>query len=78
MTKGYKKTLSGDGYVHCLAFADSFFSVCVSVYLCMSKHQIVHVKYVRFITYQLCLNETMEGKKRRERNRGKEKLSTIL
>lgn len=42
VTKGYKKILLGDAYVHCLDFADSFLEVCI--YVCVHTHVCVYVK----------------------------------
>ena len=41
----------------------------IYIYIYMSKHQIVHIKYMRFILYQLWQQSYGKKERKRERNR---------
>lgn len=51
ITRGHKKTFRGDGYVHLLI------TVIISwVYTCTKTFQVVYLKYIQFILFQLYIN----------------------
>lgn len=50
INKGQQKTFGGDGYIALILM------VVTQIYLCVQTHQILCIKYLQFLLYQLYFN----------------------